>query len=295
LARGMCLFIFKFFASEEKMKKLDENRFAGLQEVSLDEMRKIQMDLLCAIHEFCQKEKIDYSLAYGTLIGAVRHKGFIPWDDDVDIMMTRPNYEKFCAKFNAENSRYKILTCFNDKNYYWAIGRVIDTDTILPLDCARAKVDAGVFVDVFTVDGLPDDEKKRESYLKKISLMRFLGHCVNNYMASSSRKIFLAIPFFVAIYFLRIFSPNFCAKILTKMVSKYSVENSELSFASTCDKYGNKIFPSSAFAEYIELPFEGKNFKAIKGYDAFLTSIYGDYMTPPKRLEHNFDVYYRKK
>jgi lipopolysaccharide cholinephosphotransferase len=79
------------------------------------------------------------------------------------------------------------------------------------------------------------------------------------------------------------------------MVSKYSVENSELSFASTCDKYGNKIFPSSAFAEYIELPFEGKNFKAIKGYDAFLTSIYGDYMTPPKRLEHNFDVYYRKK
>jgi lipopolysaccharide cholinephosphotransferase len=186
------------------------------------------------------------------------------------------------------------LTPFTIKNSWWAIGRVIDTDTILPLDFPRAKVDAGIFVDVVPVDGVPNDEKKRKSHLKKLLLWTWFGNCVNTYTASSSRKIFLAIPFFFAIYLFRIFCPSFCSRIVNKISRKYSMKDSDY-VLPLLFVYGDKIFPSSAFAEYIDVPFEGRTFKAIKGYDTFLTHIYGDYMTPPKRMQHDFTAYYKNK
>lgn len=83
--------------------------------LSIDEAKQIELEILAFIDSFCKKNNIDYFINYGTLIGAIRHKGFIPWDDDIDISMTRENYERFIQLFKREQSKYKILTLETDE------------------------------------------------------------------------------------------------------------------------------------------------------------------------------------
>ena len=89
-----------------------------MRRLSIEEAKQSELDILAFIDSFCKKNNIDYFINYGTLIGAIRHKGFIPWDDDIDISMTRENYERFIQLFKREQSKYKILTLNTDERYY---------------------------------------------------------------------------------------------------------------------------------------------------------------------------------
>ena len=89
-----------------------------MKKLTLDEVKKIQLEILAYIDSFCKKNNISYFINYGTLLGAVRHKGFIPWDDDIDISMDREHYNMFIEKFNQDSSKYKILSLDTDKTYF---------------------------------------------------------------------------------------------------------------------------------------------------------------------------------
>ena len=102
-----------------------------MHELSLDELRKIQIEILDVVSKFCDDHEINYWLDGGTLIGAVRHKGYIPWDDDIDLGMLRPDYDKFMRLFNEHNTRYKFHCIENDPKFYVPFGKVLDTETIL--------------------------------------------------------------------------------------------------------------------------------------------------------------------
>ena len=265
-----------------------------MEEIDLNELRKIQVKILDDIHLFCKKNRIKYWIDCGTLLGAIRHKGYIPWDDDIDIGMLREDYEKFLKTYNNRDSRYKLLAIENDKEYNFQFGKVIDSNTILWEPDPETGVKSGVYVDVFVYDNAPDDDKlvkkmydKRDKYNK----LRNAQLYPNMYDKSSFKK--RVMHFFVNCY-LKLLPKTYYSKKCIKNSKKYMNEKTKRvgNFTSNaricCDK---KIFK-----KFIEVTFEKKKYMAPVGYDDWLKAFYGDYMKlPPKEKRvslHKFKAYY---
>ncbi|MBR0069014.1 MAG: LicD family protein, partial [Synergistaceae bacterium] len=136
-----------------------------MKALDVEGLKKVELEILDVVAKFCDEHDIKYWLCYGTLIGAIRHKGFIPWDDDIDIAMLRPDYEKFMELFNKHNTRYRFSCSENDPDFprYW--GRVSDTNTVL-IDSDFWKTH--IYVDIFCWDHAPDDVKAlKKMFLRK--------------------------------------------------------------------------------------------------------------------------------
>ena len=129
-----------------------------MEKLSLEELKKVELDILIWFADICEQEKLNYTLSYGTLLGAVRHKGFIPWDDDIDVAMPRPDYEKFIEYCNTHETHYKLIDIHNDKGYNYLFAKVYDPNTTIVEKYAnRFKANYGVYIDIFPVDGFGDD------------------------------------------------------------------------------------------------------------------------------------------
>ena len=148
----------------------------NLVEISLDEAKEKMLEMMCYIDKVCRENNIKYSLAYGTLIGAIRHKGFIPWDDDMDIMLTRDNYDKL-IEIIKKDDKYDLLDF--DSGFILNFSKICCRNTLaIEKDKYRLKCDSiGVFVDIFPIDNLPEKEPKR--HLRKISLIQHLLIYIN--------------------------------------------------------------------------------------------------------------------
>ncbi|MBQ7239602.1 MAG: LicD family protein, partial [Bacteroidales bacterium] len=130
-----------------------------MQELTLKELQGVSLDLLVSLHDFCVKNKVNYSIAYGTLIGALRHKGFIPWDDDIDVMMPRPDYERFCKSYKSD--RYRLIYYGNDKTALAGFARLVDCQkTNYKTERPWTMQKSGVWIDIFPIDGVEKDEKE---------------------------------------------------------------------------------------------------------------------------------------
>ena len=127
-----------------------------MKEMTHKEVKQLQLDILSSVHDFCDSNGLRYSLAGGTLLGAVRHKGFIPWDDDIDILMPRPDYELFIQKYQKEH--HVVQNYITDKGYFFLFTKIYDDRTTIIED--RTKT--GVCIDVFPVDGLPNKENSEK-------------------------------------------------------------------------------------------------------------------------------------
>ena len=129
-----------------------------MKEISFEESKKLELDILLAVADFCNKNNLTYFLAYGTLIGAIRHKGFIPWDDDIDIQMPREDYNKFIETFSHE--RYKTIAPGTPLSKHSFV-KVIDTETVkIEAHKKYKKGFLGVDIDIFPLDGTPSDENE---------------------------------------------------------------------------------------------------------------------------------------
>ena len=138
-------------------------------ELNKEEIKNIQLDILNSIHQFCSERGIRYSLAFGTLLGAVRHQGYIPWDDDLDIMMPRPDYDRFVAEYQGTHQHYVVQTYKNNESYFLSLAKVYDNRTeqiIFPTK-------TGVFVDIFPIEGLPETEVEAKQYIDKYCKLVF--------------------------------------------------------------------------------------------------------------------------
>jgi lipopolysaccharide cholinephosphotransferase len=138
-----------------------------MRTITQDELKSIQLDLLQKTADFCEANGIRYFLCGGTLLGAIRHKGYIPWDDDIDIVMPRPDYERFCKTFNQPDSVYKVKSLLTHPDYACAFAKVYDNRTMLK-ELHYKGVHFGVYIDVLPVDGVKDSAQiKKIMFLHK--------------------------------------------------------------------------------------------------------------------------------
>ena len=265
-----------------------------------DIQRKILLDTLLLFHDLCQKLGLSYCLAYGTLLGAVRHGGFIPWDDDIDIMIKRDDYEKLLAYCRQHKNEDWCLGCFDcgTKNihllskFYNRKYRVLEEGNFLTCP----------WLDIFVLDPVP--KEKFSSYLKKVKFsaslwsakkekIRFDKHYTPTKFAfcrilDRVKKILCPI------------SEERAEKMLLSSLTKYKdCPNADMFFCWTTDKNfspKNCVFEKDWFEESIEWDFEGHKIMIPKEYDRLLTKMFGDYMTPPppeKRVFQHQNIFLR--
>ena len=258
-----------------------------MKRLTLAEMQSLSVEMLKDIHEFCEKNSIRYFAFYGTLLGAVRHKGFIPWDDDVDIVMPREDYERFRRTYKSD--KFEFLCREDNPELYIAFGRVTERKrTVFRMTepWHSDKLETGLFIDVFPLDRVPDDLEEYHllydtmRYLRKLSLKSRL------YRAVPSPEMKFSDRF--RVWKRRRFHPRKSkvdpAEIVNYMqcVLRNSVR-AEYGHAAqmACPVFREARYLWSDFDKLIKVPFEDIEIMIPAEYDKILTAIYGDYMTPP--------------
>ena len=241
------------------------------------EVKQIELDILEYVHNFCEENGLKYIMNYGTLIGAVRHKGFIPWDDDIDISMPRADYEKLIASF-PKNGRYKILDHRTSKDYFNNFVKVIDTNTKIVDNRNDKTYESGLFIDIFPMDRFDDMKAVDKTYnLESFKLLSFSKHCNIVYGDSVIKDMIRSVCWF----FLKPVSPTFFAKKIDKASAKYTKDNGKY-IGLLASKFKEKeVLDFDPFKEIIDMPFEGVTLKGPKEYDKLLRQYYGDYMQLP--------------
>lgn len=257
-----------------------------MKEIGVEDLKRIQLEILSVVAEFCEKNGIRYWIDNGTLLGAVRHGGYIPWDDDIDVGMLREDYDKFSEAFNKANEKYKFVCYENRKDFYLPHGKVCDSSTVL-YEPDENGYKLSVNIDIFVYDNAPDDDEElKKMYDERDSLRRI--HSIQNQKVKRRGSAVNNMLRVVRRTFYRVFySKNSIEKMIANS-KKYA--NATTSRVGNFTSFSRIACDKRVFNDFIDLPFEGKTFKAPAGYDEWLKCFYGNYMQLPpieKRVSHH--------
>ena len=269
--------------------KSKKQKFLTLEEIQFEEK-----EMLRELINFFKKNKMEYYVFFGTLLGAVRHKGFIPWDDDIDLVMTRPEFNKFVEYLKKNDNKISnnlIVEGYElGNNNDFPILKVYNTN--IKVGDTSEKVDKYLWIDIFPVDGVPKNNKrftKRCQFLFKILLLkREQKNNVTLMAANRFKRIIKEIIMFI----LRIWPYDSYMKFYYKYCTKYDYDNSEY-VTSNIMSESMTIYEKKKFIG-CDLDFDDLKVKGFKYYDEFLTLEYGDYMQLPpedKRRCHEFKAW----
>lgn len=258
-----------------------ENYNIYMKELTLKDIQSLSLDILSNLHEFCISRNINYSLGYGTLIGAIRHKGFIPWDDDLDIMMPRPDFERFCQEYKSSN-QYKLYAP-SLGNSYITYARICDVQkTIVKSHAPWNKDKTGVWIDIFPIDGAPDDF---EEQVERFNICKKLYNKQLDERYIIKRWLHGGIK--GKISFIKEYLKG--KGRIKKITQKYDSFCREIPFGSTQHLTGiscpnanvNLFYDLEDFKEFFLVPFEDRQFMIANGYDHILRCQYHNYMNLP--------------
>lgn len=260
-----------------------------IKEIHVDELKSIQLDMLKDIDRFCTEHGIRYSLAFGTLLGAVRHKGFIPWDDDIDIMMPREDYERFLKGYCRKD--YKVVSLESDSNYALPFAKVYNDKTVMKED-VEVEIHYGVYIDIFPIDYIVDTDDSIKAFLRKKKFFDSI-HTLKVVSVKRGRSVLKNIVLLLAHTALFPISANRITRKVASVVAEYSRNGSmKAGIVVPTDCRYKSIVPSTYFESYTGLEFEAHEFSVISHYDEWLTSWYGNYMElPPKEKQISHHVF----
>lgn len=272
-----CIAAFSGDPKREQLKKQDfvRDKIALCHPLNLRELQLTELEILKEFSRFCKRNGLKYFLSSGSLLGAIRHKGFIPWDDDIDVYMPYEDYNKFMAMYPSD-SRYMAADWNKEEQYFFPFGKLIDRETVLLHPGYPLQGVMGAYIDIFPLGGYSDKESPKLFWERNV----ILDECWYDY--------------YIAKDILGDWVPDIRHSIISERY-QHSFYDSETAGARHrlpgirpwCVRKG-------IYEETVDVEFEGEMFDAPAGYDELLTVRYGDYMKmPPKKLQkaHMFAVY----
>ena len=260
--------------------------------ISLEEKKSILLAIMDEIHEFCVGNDIPYFLVGGTLLGAVRHQGFIPWDDDIDIGLLRNDYEKLLRNFRSRSGKIEIVYPGKMKHYIWPSAKAIHKDTeLVELGYTKSKI--GIYVDIFPFDYVEGTYKEAKAAVRRsnrwqaVHTLKYLRFDKNRSLQKNAAviagKLLYVIP----------------DHLLVRKMNSYAKACPDGSEKYICNFSGvwgiRELANAEDFATTVTGKFEGRDYYLPVGYDDYLHTVYGDYMTLPpveKRVSHHSNSAY---
>lgn len=269
-----------------------------IRDIQLAEIKLIQLFV-----EICEKEHLTYYILHGTLLGAIRHKGYIPWDDDADFGMPRPDFERFSSVIDKYlNSKTDFLKFGKTANYFRYFYRLVDKNKIMKRTGMNREYAENAWIDILPLDGMPSNRVQRLAVQMKLMVLRklFFLACINNliFKKETSTKSSLIVYYIcrhIPIY--KLFSPFKRWKALDRALKKYDYSKSEYILNMVGSYKFKEMFKKDIFGDGALYDFEGMKLVGPQNYDFYLSQIYGDYMIIPplsKRNKHNVEEYTEK-
>lgn len=268
-----------------------------IHQLSLDEIHEKETYMLKLVSELCDKHGIRYYICGGTLLGAVRHKGFIPWDDDVDILLPRPDYDKLQEIIKTQPFMPKYRFHSSDLgNLYDPMCKLFDLETIVDKTYIDDEYDRYLWIDMFPMDGMPESEAELETMYRKIHAARkrlkFMK-AKNGTGRSSLKKIIKPV---LKPFALLLFGKKRTVRYIEKIAKRYKFEETE-TVGGLVFGYGpQERMNREEYVKPVKMEFEGLTVTAPGCYDEYLRALFGNYMELPpedKRQVHFMKIYGR--
>ena len=267
-----------------------------MRKLEIEEYKAIVVQILVKIDRICRENNLKYMLMFGTLIGAVRHHGFIPWDDDIDIAMPRADYCRLMEIIRQGEYGINFISIENNADTIYPFGKICDIRTKAKEKNFKSVEGYGAFVDVFPLDYLPEDPRERKAFCRKCNnLIRLITHSARiDYSRECALPVRLART--IAFYTGKLFNTQSLIRRLEHLQTECNKANQGSSHMGIpWGFHADELYPSEMLADVTEAEFEGYSLFIPAQYDSILKMRYGDYMKLPPEKErvysHSIDCY----
>ena len=261
----------------------------------LNEIKALEIEILRKFDEFCSEHDLKYCLTGGSLLGAVRHKGIIPWDDDIDVGMFRPDYDKLLKLAVEMPEDCRLFSIENGDKSARLYGRICDKNYVSVDKYYEESLSNYFGIDVFPLEAVPSDEKEYAKFSKKIRLLRRMFIFSNSalFKGNGFLKAYILKP--LPIIFCKLIGAKRILKAFRNLIEKIDYDKAEHIALLTGQYTENEQYPKEKYYKLIRLDFEGLKLPAMESYDEYLRRLYGDYMQLPdeahRQPHHSFDLY----
>lgn len=262
-----------------------------------DEIKQRQIEVLKYFKSVCDECGLRYSLAYGTLLGAVRHGGYIPWDDDIDVCMPCEDYERFIAEMKKRNDRFKLAHVDTHKTYIQSFSKLFDSETLVVKRDKKFKQtqNIGLAIDVFPLYYCPEDTQEFYKCLNEVVRIRKIRSYALAKGVQKRGNILKTLLVTIYKFFVTIPGYKYWIKREEKVIKKLNGSKSQLLCAWNVVISERERVNAEQFRDMGEIRFEDETYSCFADPHRFLSDRYGDYMQPPPENErvspHDFDAY----
>lgn len=261
-----------------------------LSEKELKKLKEVELEILVEFDRICRKHNLKYTLTGGTLLGAIRHNGFIPWDDDIDIDMPRKDYNKFIEiqKKELDDKKY-YLDCIETKKDCGMLYAKLKRKNSLYIERSskREESEQNIWIDIFPVDSIKSNNWLSKLYSIRVYCLKIIMMYKYGYIKTHDNKLLFNSVRFLSVFF----NKEKLKNKLKKLVIKYNNTGTNYAALFASVYMTKQIVNKSIYTDFIEHKFENKTFLISKNYEDYLTTVYGDYMKLPpeeERINHHY-------